>query len=57
MKLQKQNTRKIGNKEYSKYVIVLPSKAIKELEWNEGEELEYEIEGKKLIISLKEQIK
>ncbi|MDD4352910.1 MAG: hypothetical protein PHN56_00480 [Candidatus Nanoarchaeia archaeon] len=53
MKLQKQSTGKQGNKEYSKYVIVLPSKAIKQLEWNGTEELEYEIEGKKLIIKTK----
>ncbi|MFA5303451.1 MAG: AbrB/MazE/SpoVT family DNA-binding domain-containing protein [Candidatus Nanoarchaeia archaeon] len=53
MKLQKQSTGKQGNKEYSKYVIVLPSKAIKSLEWKEGEELEYEIEGNKLIIKIK----
>ena len=53
MKLQKQSTGKQRNKEYSKYVIVLPSKAIKELEWKEGTELEYEIEEKKLIIKTK----
>lgn len=53
MKLQKQNTRKVGNKEYSKYVIVLPSKAVKELEWKEGEELKAEVREKELVISLK----
>jgi bifunctional DNA-binding transcriptional regulator/antitoxin component of YhaV-PrlF toxin-antitoxin module len=53
MKLQKQSVGKIKNKEYSKYVIVLPTKAIKQLEWKEGKELEYKIERKKLIIKMK----
>jgi bifunctional DNA-binding transcriptional regulator/antitoxin component of YhaV-PrlF toxin-antitoxin module len=52
MKLQKQSVGKIKNKEYSKYVIVLPSKAIKELQWKEGEELKAEVRENKLIISL-----
>ncbi len=50
MKLQKQTTRKVGNKEYAKWVAVLPAKLIEKLGWKEGDELEPTIDGKKLII-------
>ena len=46
MKLQKQLTRKIGNQEYSKYVLVISSKDIKKLGWEQGQELELIVEGK-----------
>ena len=55
MKLQKQTSRKIGNKEYSKYVIIIPSEAIKELKWKEGEEIKSKIDLKKLVIESKEE--
>lgn len=54
MKLQKQSVGKIKGKEYSKYVIVLPSKAIQQLGWKEGKELQTEVKENKLIISEKE---
>jgi len=38
-KLQKQLSRKIGNKTYPKYVITVPAKQIQQLGWKEGEEL------------------
>jgi bifunctional DNA-binding transcriptional regulator/antitoxin component of YhaV-PrlF toxin-antitoxin module len=50
MKLQKQLSRKYGGKEYPKWVIIVPPKRIKELGWEEGEPLETEVEGKRLII-------
>jgi len=50
MYLQKQLSKKIGDKEYSKYVIVVPPKMVEELGWKAGEELEAEIKNKKLII-------
>jgi len=53
MKLQKQLSRKIGNTEYAKYVIVIPPQAVEELKWKEGEELTFKIQGKKLIIETK----
>jgi antitoxin component of MazEF toxin-antitoxin module len=50
MKLQKQLSRKVGNTEYAKWVIVIPLETIKELEWKEGQDLETEIKDKKLTI-------
>ena len=41
MRLQKQLSKKIGDKEYAKYVIVVPPKTIDQLKWKEGEELEF----------------
>jgi bifunctional DNA-binding transcriptional regulator/antitoxin component of YhaV-PrlF toxin-antitoxin module len=49
-KLQKQITRKIGDKEYSKYTIVIPSKIISQLQWAEGDQLIPTAEGKALRI-------
>jgi len=50
MRLQKQLSRKYGDKEYAKYVIVVKPKLIEKLGWKAGEELEAEVKGKKLII-------
>jgi bifunctional DNA-binding transcriptional regulator/antitoxin component of YhaV-PrlF toxin-antitoxin module len=54
MRLQKQMSRKIGKTEYAKYVVVIPPKAVEELCWKEGEELEFIIKDKKLIIQVKD---
>ncbi len=40
LKLQKRLNRKVGDKEYSKWVVVLPTEEIDELGWFEGTELE-----------------
>ena len=50
MKLQKQLSRKVREKEYPKWVITIPPKQIKELDWSEGEFLESEINNQELII-------
>lgn len=50
MKLQKQLSRKVGEKTYPKYVIAIPPKQIEALGWNEGQSLEGEITDQKLII-------
>ena len=50
MKLQKQLSRKVGNKEYPKWVIAIPPKQIATLEWKEGEYLEGEVTNQELII-------
>ena len=50
MYLQKQLSKKIGEKEYAKYVIVIPPNTVKELGWKAGEELEFEVKKDKLII-------
>lgn len=50
MRLQKQLSRKFGEKEYVKWVIVLKEKYVKKLGWKEGEDLEAEVKKDKLII-------
>ena len=50
MRLQKQLSRKVGNKAYPKWVITIPPKKIKALGWSEGEFLESEINGQELIV-------
>lgn len=50
MKLQKQLSRKVGKKEYAKYVTVISPKDIETLGWKDGEELESEVKDDKLII-------
>lgn len=39
-KLQKQVSMKVGDKEYSKYVIIIPEEKIKEAGFKEGEEIQ-----------------
>lgn len=53
MRLQKQLSKKVGNIEYAKYVIVVPPNSIKELDWKAGQELNFEIKDKKLVIGKK----
>jgi len=53
MRLQKQKSRKVGDKEYSKYVIIVPPDRIETLGWHEGEELTDQVQGKKLVIASK----
>ena len=50
MKLQKQLSRKVGNKEYPKWVIIVPPKKVEALGWGEGERLESEVRDRKLIV-------
>jgi len=50
MKLQKQLSRKVGDIEYAKWVLVIPSNMIEELKWREGQELEAEVKENKLIV-------
>jgi hypothetical protein len=52
MKLQKQLSRKYGGKEYAKYVIVVKPELIRKLGWKDGEKLEPEVQGEKLIIKM-----
>jgi len=54
MKLQKQVSRKVKDKEYGKYVVVIPPEEIEELGWAEGQELKPEVKGRRLIISPKQ---
>lgn len=50
MKLQKQLSRKVGNKKYAKWVIAIPPKQIGELGWDGGQSLESEIADQMLVI-------
>lgn len=50
MKLQKQLSRKVGNVEYAKWVLVIPPNIIEELKWKERQELEVEIKENKLVV-------
>ena len=50
MKLIKQKGRDYGDKEYFKYLLVVPNKLIKILGWKGGEELEADVKADKLII-------
>ena len=47
MKLQKQLSRKVGDVEYAKWVLVIPPNIIEELKWKEGQELEAETKENK----------
>jgi len=50
VRLQKQLSRKVGNIEYPKWVIIVPPKQIDALGWKEGEYLESKINGQELIV-------
>ena len=50
MRLQKQLSRKVSNKEYPKWVIIVPPKQIEALGWKEGEYLDSEINNQELLI-------
>ena len=50
MKLQKQLSRKIEEKEYPKYVVTLPPKSIEEVGWKEGIDLEAIVQDGKIIL-------
>lgn len=53
MKLQKQSSRKVGNVEYPKWVVVIPPETIKNAGWKEGTELDADFRDGKLIIKKK----
>lgn len=50
VRLQKQSSRKIGDKEYTKFVIVIPSEKVKEAGFSEGQELKIETKEGKIIL-------
>lgn len=50
MKLQKQLSRKVGNEEYAKWVVVIPPNKIKEAGWKEGVELDVTVKDGKIVI-------
>lgn len=50
MRLQKQLSRVVDNKEYPKWIIVIPPSTIEKIGWKEGEWLKEDIQGKTLVI-------
>jgi bifunctional DNA-binding transcriptional regulator/antitoxin component of YhaV-PrlF toxin-antitoxin module len=50
MHLQKQLNRVVADKEYAKYLLVIPPETVEELEWKEGQELEHEVKDHTLLI-------
>ena len=53
MKLQKQLSINVGDKEYSKYVAVIPPEAVEKSGFKEGEELKADAEKGKITIRRK----
>ena len=49
-KLQKQLSRKVGDKEYDKWVLIIPPKTIKEVGFKEGQDLKIIIKKNQLVI-------
>ncbi len=50
MKLQKQLSKKRGEKKYYRYVINIPSKIIKKLGFKAGDELKADVKSGKLVV-------
>jgi len=50
LKLQKQQTRQHGKKEYHKFVVVLPSKTIQELGWKDSQDLAFSVTSRNLLL-------
>ncbi|MFH1787393.1 MAG: hypothetical protein ABH811_01230 [archaeon] len=50
VRLQKQLSRKVGDKEYAKWVLVIPPIAIKESGFKEGQELKVESKEGKIVL-------
>lgn len=53
MKLQKQLSRKVGSKEYAKWVVVIPPEKIEEAGFKEGADLEIQVKNNKIILEPK----
>lgn len=50
MRLIKQKGRDYGEKEYFKFLVVIPNKLIQKLGWKGGEDLEADVKDDKLVI-------
>lgn len=50
MKLQKQLSRRVGNEEYAKWVVVIPPEKIKEAGWKAGVDLDVTVKDGKIVI-------
>jgi len=50
MKLQQRSNRKVGDKEYVKWYIDIPSNVITEAGWKEGSDLEVVVKDGKVVL-------
>ena len=50
MKLQKRLSRKVGDKEYDKWILTIPPSKVKELGWKEGQDLTLTVKKKEATI-------
>jgi len=50
MKLQRHRNRKIGDKVYDKWIVVVPPETVRDLRWDPDQELESETEGRRLVL-------
>ena len=53
MKLQKQLSRRTKDKEYIKWVLVIPPRIVQDAGLKEGDELDIAVKNKKIILSQK----
>lgn len=53
MKLQKRFNRKVGDKEYDKWVVTIPPEDVSRLGWKNGTDLEIDVRDGKLILKPK----
>jgi hypothetical protein len=51
MKLQKRFNRKVGSKEYSKWIVTLSPEDINKLGWHEGQELDAKVKEDRLVLA------
>lgn len=56
MKLQKQLSRKVQDKEYPKYVVTIPPKDVEKLGWKEGIELEAKVQDGRIVLKPKTRV-
>jgi bifunctional DNA-binding transcriptional regulator/antitoxin component of YhaV-PrlF toxin-antitoxin module len=50
MQLQKHLNRVVADKEYAKYLLVIPPETVHELKWQDGQKLKHEVKDESLII-------
>ena len=53
MRLQRQLSRVVDNKEYSKYVVVIPPKVVKKAGFHAGQEIEADAKNGRIILKKK----
>ena len=54
MKLQKRFNRRVGDKEYDKWIVTIPPEDINRLGWKDGADLEVVVKDGKLVLKPKD---